>query len=356
MNTSKILITGADRYIGQVLVERLLEQGHTVIAAYESSSALNRDFSLRNRCRLNFFESVIDSLSQTDLQMQVSGCDCVIHFPCNHNSIRSDQLRSISQTTQALLQACVETQVRKFIYISSTAVYGEPSPSAVITEKFPYLASLKLEAVIHQSAERMILGMDTQETETVVLQLGQIYGAGSGGETARMLNQMKTSFLPLIKDGSGYCNPLYVDDCVKAIICAVQIPYLHRQRFIISYHQTVLWKELLSGYESILGERALICLPIYYSCGPYDSIPFSRNVVSSLLKKSKVKAGVSAITKTLYGKPVQFPSVEEFRAMAAQPTFSGQKSLDLLEFQPEISFQAGIARIREWWQQIPETV
>ena len=60
-----------------------------------------------------------------------------------------------------------------------------------------------------------------------------------------------------------------------------------------------------------------------------------------------------AIAKALYGKSIHYLSPDEFRTLVAQPIFSNQKSRDRLNFQPEISLQTGMERIREWWCQQP---
>ncbi|WP_404790627.1 NAD-dependent epimerase/dehydratase family protein [Altericista sp. CCNU0014] len=190
-------------------------------------------------------------------------------------------------STQTLLKVCAEARVKKFVCISSTAVYGDPPPSIAIAEESPYLSSLRPQTSIYQSVEKLVLGIETGGTEVVVLQLGRVYGPGARGETARMLNHMKTAFIPLARSGTGYCNPIYIDDAAMAIIRACEISDLHGQRFIISLDRPVSWRELLTGYESILGEKALITLPIDYQCEWQDSIPFFRELVSTMLQKRK---------------------------------------------------------------------
>jgi 2-alkyl-3-oxoalkanoate reductase len=260
-----------------------------------------------------------------------------------------EQFIFATHATQTLLQASVEAHVKKFIHISSTAVYGDPPPSGVITEASPCLASVIPHTSMQQTAERCVLTAETSDTEVIVLQPSRIYGPGENGETAQMLQQMKTAFMPLARYGTGYCNPIYIDDALTAILRACAIPHLHRERFIISPDQFIRWSEFLTSYESILGEKTFINLPIDYYCNPQDSIPPLRGFVSQLLKKKKVMEGTSAIAKALYGKPIRYPSPDEFRAMVAQPIFSNQKARDRLRFQPEISLQAGMDKIREWW-------
>lgn len=343
----KICVTGASGFVGHALVMRLLDQGHAVIAVDDASSTIDNptDFPPHlSQVRLNL-------LNPTELLPYIAGCDCVVHLVHNDQASLFDQLDFAIRSNETLLRVCAEAQVKKFIHISSTAVYGDPPPSGVITEASPYLASIRPQTSIRQAAEKRVLETEAGDTEVVVLQIGRVYGAGMGGETERSLNQMKTTLMPIVRQGTGYCNLIYIDDVVSAIVRACEVPNLHQQRFIITQDQPVSWSALLSGYESILKEKSLIHLPINYPCNAQDSIPLFTEIVSQVLKKGKIRDGTSAIAKLFYGKSIDYPSADEFRAFVAQPIFSNQKCRDHLNFQPQISLQTGIEKIREWWCQ-----
>ncbi len=344
MTASKIVVMGASSFVGQALVSKLLEQGHLILAVDDPLLAVDPLHQASvDRPRLH-------RLDRSKLPLYLSRCDLVVNLELPYPG---QQFRAAIDATQTLLQACIQAQIKKFIHISSTSVYGDPPPSRMITEASPCLASLKPQTSIQQATERLVLKTEAKNTEVVVLQLGRVYGPGAGGETARTLSQMKTTFIPIVKQGNGYCNAIYIDDVVTAIIRACEVSDLHQQRFIISSDQLVRWKELLSGYEAILGQKSLVYLPIEYPCEIQDSIPVLKKVVSKVLKKRKVMQGTSAIAQAFYGKSIYYPSADEFRALVAQPIFSNQKSRDRLNFQPQISLQTGIERIREWWCQNP---
>lgn len=342
MTSSTFFVTGASGFIGQALITRLLEQGHHILAAYDSGSTIESPIPA------SVLPVNLDDRAQ--LRSQLLNCDCVVNLSLNPENL---QFRTAIEETQTLLQACIEAQVKKFIHISSTDVYGDPPPSRVITEASPYLASLKLQSSIQQALERLVLQVEAENIEVIVLQLGRVYGPGVGGETAQLLSQMKTVFLPLVRQGSGYCHPIYIDDVITAILRAWEVPNLHQQRFIISPDQPVCWSELLSSYESILGQKSLVALPIDYPCEVQTSMSWMKAIASKALKKRKVMQTTSAIAKAACGKSIYYPSVDEFRTLVAQPIFLNQKSRDRLNFQPQISFQTGIERIREWWSQNP---
>ncbi len=350
MTALKFFITDASGFIGRSLIVKLLEQGHHIIAVCDPLAAAPSSFVSEQS---NLSNLKVDLCDQPALRQHLSSCDCVVHLAhSQYQATQWEQFGLAIRSTQTLLQACVEAQVKKFVHISSTAVYGDPA-SGVITEESPCLASLKPQTSIKQATEKIVLETETGDTEVIVLQMGRIYGPGNPGETAQTLSQMKAAFMPLARGGTGYCNPIYIDDAITAIIRACEVPHLHRHRFIISHQQPISWKEFLSGYEAILSEKTLIDLPIDYCCDPQDSMPLVREFVSKMLKKRKVMDATIAIAKALYGKSIHYLSPDEFRTLVAQPIFSNQKSRDRLNFQPEISLQTGMERIREWWGQQP---
>lgn len=351
MTGLKIFVTGASGFIGQALVIKMLEQGHHVVAAHAPVSDIDPSSPLPVTDRANLVNLQLNLLDCAELLLPMAGCDCVVHLAHNHRDPFQEQLRFALGSSRTLLQACGRTQVKTFIYLSSTAVYGDPPPSMAITEESPYLASLRPQTSIHQSVEKLVLETDTGDTEVIVLQLGQVYGAGEKGETARTLNRMKTALMLLARSGTGYCHPIYIDDAAIAIIRACETPHLHRQRFIIGPDRPVTWREFLSGYEAILAEKALMDCPVDYPCAPQDSIPFWRDSISKALQKKKIREGTSAIAKVIWGKSIDYLSPDDFRTFVAQPIFSNQKSCDRLNFQPQISLPVGMEKIREWWHQ-----
>jgi nucleoside-diphosphate-sugar epimerase len=351
MTELKFFVTDALGFIGQALIKRLLHQGHFVIAGCDSLSAIAAAKLLPEQPNLT--QLTVNQLGHQEFLTTLSSCDYVVHVPTQLKMTRWEQFDIAVQSTQAFLQACIDAHVKKIIHISSTAVYGEPPPSNIITEESPYLASLFPQTSFQQAIERSVLEMDSGDTEVVVLQLGRVFGPGKGGETATMLRQMKTMLWPLVRHGVGQYNPIYIDDAVSTILCACDRSDLHRQRFIICLDQPICWRDLLMGYESILAEKATIHLPIDYYCQPQDSFSQVSELISTILKKGKVMKWANAIAQKRYGKSIYFPSPDEFRSLAAQPTFSNQKSRDRLTFHPTTSWQDGIEKIREWWHQEP---
>jgi nucleoside-diphosphate-sugar epimerase len=130
----RALVTGAAGFIGSTLAELLVTAGHDVTGIdcfldYYPREAKERNLeSLRASPRFRLIEA---SLVDTDLAPLVSGVDWVFHQAAQAG-VRSswgDDFRIYSDNnvfaTQRLLEACRATSLKKFVYASSSSIYGD---------------------------------------------------------------------------------------------------------------------------------------------------------------------------------------------------------------------------------------
>jgi nucleoside-diphosphate-sugar epimerase len=134
-----ILVTGGAGYVGSVLVPKLLEAGHkvTVLDLYLYGDRLFEHLR-RNPDLREVKGDLRDPAAVSDA---VRGCDAVIHLACisNDPSFELDPTLGKSINYDAfrpLVQASKEAGVQRFIYASSSSVYGVKSEPEV-TEDLP---------------------------------------------------------------------------------------------------------------------------------------------------------------------------------------------------------------------------
>jgi nucleoside-diphosphate-sugar epimerase len=177
----RVLLTGATGFIGSHVLETLLERGDTVrvLALPETLK------QLRQRDGLTV---VTGSLADPEAVSEATrGARVVYHLggliPGTHARAEDFQRVNVSGTKH-LLAASVAHRVRRFVFASSTSVYGwSPARAWPINEEFPRRAhgmnGLKQYAQSKIDAENLVLRYHREHhLEHVTLRASSTYGAG----------------------------------------------------------------------------------------------------------------------------------------------------------------------------------
>jgi UDP-glucose 4-epimerase len=125
----KILVTGGAGYIGSVLVNKLIEQGHEVSVIDDLSNGFRENIDKRAQ----FTEGSI--LDKGNLDQALEGVEVVYHLAAKirveEGEAKPELYKKVNiEGTLDLIKACVDKKINKFIFASTAAVYGDP-------EEFP---------------------------------------------------------------------------------------------------------------------------------------------------------------------------------------------------------------------------
>jgi nucleoside-diphosphate-sugar epimerase len=157
----RVMVTGGAGYVGSNLVPKLLAAGYqaTVLDLY-----IYGDVFANLASNPNLTEVKGDLRNPSDVQRALAGCDAVIHLACISNDpsfdLNPDLGRSINYDCfRPLVKASKDAGVKRFIYASSSSVYGikndtnvtEDLPLAPLTDYSKYKAMC--EEVLDQERE-----------------------------------------------------------------------------------------------------------------------------------------------------------------------------------------------------------
>jgi len=120
----RILVTGGAGYKGCILVPKLLAKGYEVVV-YDLMITYDR--GLPEHPKLTVLKGDIRDIPA--LKKALQGCDAVIHMACISNDPSFELDPGLSKTInyecfEPMVKAAKEAGVRRFIYVSSSSVYG----------------------------------------------------------------------------------------------------------------------------------------------------------------------------------------------------------------------------------------
>lgn len=134
----RVMVTGGAGYVGSNLVPKLLAAGYQVAVL---DLYIYGDVFANLASNPNLTEVKGDLRSPSDVQRALAGCDAVIHLACISNDpsfdLNPDLGRSINYDCfRPLVEASKDAGVKRFIYASSSSVYGIKNDTNV-TEDLP---------------------------------------------------------------------------------------------------------------------------------------------------------------------------------------------------------------------------
>jgi UDP-glucose 4-epimerase len=228
------LVTGAAGFLGSTLANTLIKAGHQVRGLDDLStgdpSRLNPDVLFTRG----------DVQDRPKLWTLLQDVECVYHLAARV-SVQESILypREYNQVnvggTVSMMEAMRDVGVRRVVFVSSGAVYGEQkqqpvAESAVPNPDSPY-------AVSKLSAECYVRTIGALwEIETVILRVFNAYGPGQplpaahAPVVARFLRQASGGGSLVIHNGGHQTRDyVFVDDAVDCMVAAATAPDVDRQ-------------------------------------------------------------------------------------------------------------------------------
>jgi nucleoside-diphosphate-sugar epimerase len=253
-SADRILVTGATGFIGGRLVEALAERGVRIRVA-------TSDF--RNCARVARFPVELVKADLRDRSALVSaavGCDVIFHCAYKFGGPLQAQMSANLDGTRALAEAFIENGGRRFVHISSVAAYGRPRNG----ELHEGLTPERTDSAYSNTKiklEHLLRGLHrSRGLPVVIMQPTIVYGPYGSTWTTRLLEQVRSRRIALPSRGSGFCNAVYVDDVVAAMLLAAENDTAIGETFLISGSAPTTWREFYRAYERMIGEQVVLDL------------------------------------------------------------------------------------------------
>ncbi len=268
-----ILVTGGAGFIGSHLVDQLLMKTGARVTVVDNFNdfydpAIKRANIAAHLERDDFDlveADITDSRSMNELFARAS-FDCVVHLAARAG-VRPSLADPLAyeetnvRGTFTLLEAARRNNVPKFIFGSSSSVYGVNAKlpfsedDAIANPISPYaVTKIAGEAACHVYSH--VHGM-----RVVCLRLFTVYGSRQRPDLAihkfaRLISEGKP--VPIFGDGSTRRDYTYIDDIVAGVLGAIQYDQSQFEIINLGESRTVELRRLVELLENALGKRAII--------------------------------------------------------------------------------------------------
>ncbi len=223
----KSLVTGAAGFIGSHLCEYLVEKGFQVVGIDNFMDYYPRSIKEANIADLRRdknFKFVEANLLEVDLVKLMDGIDVVFHQSAQAG-VRASWGKTFKiycdnniLATQMLLEACRESPVKKFVYASSSSVYGDTKDLPMRESSLPCPVSPY--GVSKLAAEHLcFLYYKNFGIPAISLRYFTVYGARQRPDMAfhRFFRwALENQTLKVYGDGEQSRDFTHVDDIVEA--------------------------------------------------------------------------------------------------------------------------------------------
>ncbi|MDC0833920.1 GDP-mannose 4,6-dehydratase [Geitlerinema sp. CS-897] len=261
----KVVVTGAAGFIGSHLVETLLDRGETVIGVDQFNDYYDPAIKRKNIAaalgRSNF-QLIEDNVQALDWNALLDGVNVVYHQAAQAGvraswgeGFRAYTERNIN-ATQVLLEAAKNASLDRFVYASSSSVYGNaasfPTSESILPKPVSPYGVTKL------AAEHLCgLYHANYGVPTVSLRYFTVYGPRQRPDMAfhKFLKAvLKEEAISVYGDGQQTRDFTFIEDAIAANLAAASAPEAVGEVFNIGGGSRVSLKQTIETIETIVGK------------------------------------------------------------------------------------------------------
>jgi nucleoside-diphosphate-sugar epimerase len=258
----RILVTGANGFVGTALCRRLQESGFLVRGTVREQTKLQQ-------CGIsesNAFESVIlhHRSNEDETKHALQGIGAVVHLAARVHVMTdqaSDPLQEFRRVnvgwTDQLARSAALQGIRRFVYLSSIKVNGEQTviPFTELdppNPQDPY-------GVSKWEAEEALARVSTQTgMETVVVRSPLVYGLGVRGNFFQLLNILRRGIPLPLASIRNQRSLIYLGNLVDALARCVHDPRAAGRTYLVSDGEDLSTPELVRRLSVAM--RSNVCL------------------------------------------------------------------------------------------------
>lgn len=222
----RVVVTGANGFVGIHTVRQLLDKGYHVVALDLNIEKLSELFKKDRNCRI-----VQCDIISGKVKGYVSQGDKVLHLAAvpRFGEAEENPQRAVRVNVEGTLnvvQACIEKKAERLVYSSTGSVYSRDAP-VPIREDAPREPG-NIYGLTKKQAEDWIM-MYGARLPYVILRYGYVYGKNKDwGAVGVFLKRLKEGKRPIVFGGRQTNDFIYVKDIVQANLLVLESHLLNQ--------------------------------------------------------------------------------------------------------------------------------
>ncbi len=324
----KVLVTGGGGFLGKAIVKLLCERGESVRSFSRNEHPALAAMGVEH-CRGELSDAAAVSRA-------VEGCDLVFHVAAKAGVWGPYQefYRANVLGTQHVIAACRQHRIKRLVHTSSPSVVFDGTDMEGVDEAVPYPEHF--EAFYPQTkaeAEQLVLQANDQELATVALRPHLIWGPEDNHLVPRILERGAKGALRKIGTRECLADTIYIDNAAFAHLqaaehLAVGSAVAGKAYFLSQGEPLPLWTVV----NRILDAGGLPPVTRTISPALAYNLGFLLEKIYTLLRLQGEPRMTRFVAREL-------STAHWFDLSAAKRDFG---------YQPKVSFDEGLERLREW--------
>jgi nucleoside-diphosphate-sugar epimerase len=248
---TKVLVTGANGFVGSHLVEGLLQRGYQVRCLVRKTS------NLRWLSGLKVEYVYGDIADKGSLAKALKDVDYVFHCAgLTTAKSRDEYFKANAEGTRNLIQACAEEnpKLKKFVYVSSQAAVGPGDDEKPLNEEAPCRpitdygeSKLEGEKIVLEHASKLPI---------TIIRPPAVYGPRDT-DILGFFRVVNKGFRVSFGRDESFMSLVYVKDLVAGIILSAENSISAGRTYFIADDKVYSWKEAFNIIAKVLKKRTI---------------------------------------------------------------------------------------------------
>ena len=248
MPENKILITGANGFIGTRLVAYLNNKGFDIRVLSRNPSHIYESI------RCDFLKDKIPSnaLHSVDIVFHLAGF--AHDFQVTSKASKMYGTINVDATVQ-LAKLAVQNNVKTFVFVSSVKAGGKPKSTKCMTEDDQFIPNDPYGKSKREAELKLLEIGQNSEMSIIIVRPSLVYGNGMKGNLNLMLSGIKNGWFPPLPNINNRRSMIHVDDLVEALIMVSNNNNLNGEIFILTDGQPYSTREIYEAMCKSLGKK-----------------------------------------------------------------------------------------------------